>query len=214
MSAVHVGYINNELILNPTLAQIESSQLDLVVASTKQAIVMLEAGAKEASEDIILKAIKFGHQANQPIIQLQEQLQQAWSKPKLEAPTSEVNPEVISAISPLVDGRLPQALSQPEKLLREQALNNLKKELVENLGESFPEEEIIAALETKIKAEVRGNLLEKRTRIDGRGLTDVRPISCEVGLLPRTHGSALFTRGQTQVLTITTLGSIRQGTAA
>jgi polyribonucleotide nucleotidyltransferase len=208
VSAVHVGYINNELVLNPTLAQLEDSQLDLVVVSTRQAIVMLEAGANEASEDMVLKAVEFGHQANQPIIQLQEQLQQAWGRPKVEAPVSEVNPEVISAISPIVDGRLAQALSQPEKLQREQELGNLKKELVEKLGESFPEEDISAALESRIKAEIRGDLLDKGKRIDGRGLTDIRPISCEVGLLPRTHGSALFTRGQTQVLTITTLGSI------
>jgi polyribonucleotide nucleotidyltransferase len=208
VSTVCVGYINGELILNPTLAQMESSQLDLVVASTKQAVVMVEAGAREASEEVILQAIEFGHQANQPIIQLQEQLQQAWGRPKLEAPASEVNPEVISAISPIVDDRLAQALSQPEKLPREQALNNLKKELVENLSESFSEEDISAAFDAKVRAKIRGNLLDKGRRLDGRGLTDIRPISCEVGLLPRTHGSALFTRGQTQVLTITTLGSI------
>jgi polyribonucleotide nucleotidyltransferase len=210
VGVVRVGYINGELILNPTLAQLETSQLDLVVASTKQAIVMVEAGAKEVSEDIILRAIEFGHQANQDIIKLQEQLQQACGRPKVEAPTAEVNPELISAISPIVDGRLAQALSQPEKSQREQALSSLKKELVESLGESFPEEDIIAAFDTKVRAEVRGNLLNKANRIDGRGLTDIRPISCEVGLLPRTHGSALFTRGQTQVLTITTLGSVRQ----
>ena len=209
VSAVHMGYINGELVLNPTLAQLESSQLDMVVASTKQAVVMVEAGAKEAPEDIILQAIELGHQANQGIIQLQEQLQQACGRPKLEAPIREVDPEAISAISPMVDGRLAQVLSQPEeKLQREQALSNLKSELMESLGESFPEEDIIAALEIKLRAEIRGNLLDKKQRIDGRGLTDIRPISCEIGLLPRTHGSALFTRGQTQVLTITTLGSI------
>ena len=208
VSAVHVGYINGELVLNPTLAQLESSQLDLIVTSTKQAIVMVEAGAKEASEDIVIKAIELGHQANQDIIQLQEQLQQACGRPKVEAPISEVNPEALSAISPIVDDKLAQALSQPEKSQREQALSDLKKELVESLGESFPEEDIIASLESKVRAEIRGNLLDKKQRLDGRGLTDVRPISCEIGLLPRTHGSALFTRGQTQVLTIATLGSI------
>ncbi len=208
VSAVHVGYINGELVLNPTLAQLESSQLDLVVTSTKQAIVMVEAGAKEASEDIILQAIELGHQANQDIIKLQEQLQQACGRPKVEAPISKVDPEALSAISPIVDDKLAQALSQPEKSQREQALSDLKKELVESLGESFPEEDIIAALESKVRGEIRGNLLDKKQRIDGRGLTDVRPISCEIGLLPRTHGSALFTRGQTQVLATTTLGSV------
>lgn len=210
VAAVRIGYINNELVLNPTMVQVETSLLDLVVVSTRQAVTMVEAGAKEVSEDIILRAIEFGHQANQDIIKLQEELQQACGKPKMEAPASEVNPEVISAISPIVDNRLTQALSQPDKSQREQALSNLKKELIEALCESFPEEDINAALETKVKAEIRGNLLETGKRIGGRGLSDVRAISCEVGILPRTHGSALFSRGQTQVLTITTLGSIRQ----
>ena len=208
VSATRIGYINGELVLNPTLLQLETSQLDLVITSTKQAVVMLEAGASEVSEEIVLRAIEFGHQANQDIIKLQEELQQAWGKPKVETPATKVNPEVISAISPIVADRFAQALGQPEKLQREQALSSLKKELVENLREQFPEEEIVAAFETKVKTEIRGNILDQGKRIDGRGLTDIRPISCEVGLLPRTHGSALFSRGQTQVLTITTLGSI------
>ena len=210
VSAVHVGYINEELVLNPTLIQLESSLLDLVVASTKQSIVMVEAGAREVSEDIIIQAIEFGHEANQDIIKLQQQLQQACGKPKIEVPLSEVNPEVISAVSSIVNGRLAQALSQPEKSQREQALSDLQKELVDNLGESFPREDILSAFETRVRAEIRTNILDKAQRIDGRSLTDVRSLSCEIGLLPRTHGSALFTRGQTQVLTITTLGSIRK----
>jgi len=209
VSAIHVGYINNELILNPTLAQLESSQLDLVVVSTKQAIVMTEANAREASEDIIIRAMKLGHEANQDIIKLQEQLREACGKPKMEAPTGEVNPEVVSAIPPTVNDRLAQSLSQSEKSQREQELNNLRKELVESLGETFPEKDIVAVFEAKVKAEVRNNILKKAQRIDGRNLTEVRPLSCEAGLLPRTHGSALFTRGQTQVLAITTLGPIR-----
>jgi len=208
IGAVHIGYINNELILNPTLAQLEDSQLDMVVVSTKEAVVMVEAGAREASEDIVLQAIELGHQTNQGIIKLQEQLQQACGKPKLEAPVSEVNPEALAAIAPIVDDKLVPALKQPEKSQREDALSSLKKELVESFCETFAEEDIINALESRTKSEIRGHLLDKGERIDGRGLTEVRPISCEVGLLPRTHGSALFSRGQTQVLTITTLGSV------
>lgn len=210
VSVVSVGYINNELVLNPTLVQLEDSQLDMVVASTRDAIIMLEAGSREVSEDIVVKAIDFGHQANQDIIKLQEQLQQVYGKPKMEAPVAELNPEVVSAVSLMVNGRLASALNQQEKSQREEALSNLRKELVEQLGEQFPEQEIISAFETKVKTEMRSNILDKAQRVDGRSLTDIRPISCEVGLLPRTHGSALFTRGQTQVLTITTLGSIRQ----
>ena len=210
VSAVHIGYINGELILNPTLPQLESSQLDLVVASTKQAVVMVEAGTEEVSEDIAIQAIAFGHEANQDIIKLQEQLQQAWGKTKKEAPIIEANPEVISAISPMVDGRLAQALSQSEKLQREQELRNIQNELTEGLKESFTEGDIVLAFEAKVRDEIRTNILNKAKRLDGRSLTDVRPISCEIELLPRTHGSALFTRGQTQVLTITTLGSINK----
>jgi polyribonucleotide nucleotidyltransferase len=210
VSAVHIGYIDDNLVLNPTLAQLEDSLLDLVVASTKEAIVMVEAGAREAPEDIVTQAIKFGHEANQDIIKLQEQLQQACGKPKIEAPISKVDPELISAISSIVNEKLTQALSQPEKPQREQTLSELKEELVESLGESFPEEDILAAFETKLRAEIRTNILEKRQRISGRSLTEVRPLGCEVGLLPRTHGSALFTRGRTQVLAITTLGPIKK----
>ena len=210
VSAVHIGYINGELVINPTLAQLEDSRLDLVVASTRQAVVMIEAGGNEVSEDIVVKAIRFGHEANQDIIRIQEQLQQACGKPKVEPPSTEVNPEIVSAILSIVDGRISQALGQPEKPQREEALGNLREELVEKLKESFSEEDILAAFEAKVKDELRSNILDKAQRLGTRSLSEVRPLGCEVGLLPRTHGSALFTRGRTQVLTITTLGSTRK----
>ncbi len=210
VSAVRIGYINDELVLNPTLAQLEDSLFDLVIASTKEAIVMVEAGAQEAPEDIITRAIQFGHEANQDIIRLQEQLQQVYGKPKIEIPTNQINPDVVAAISPIVNEKLSQALSHPEKSQREQTLSELKKELVGHLRESFPEEDIISAFNAKVGTEIRTSLLERGQRITGRSLTEIRPISCEVGLLPRTHGSALFTRGETQVLAITTLGSTRK----
>ncbi|MFC1978248.1 polyribonucleotide nucleotidyltransferase, partial [Chloroflexota bacterium] len=210
VSAVRVGYINDQLVLNPTLAQLEDSLLDLIVASTKGAVAMVEAGAQEASEDIVLRAIQFGHEANQDIIKLQEELQQACGKPKADAPVSNANPEVAVAISPFANEKFSQALSHSEKSEREQALFELNKELVEYVGDSFPEEAIYSAFDARVGAEIRASLLERRQRISGRGLTEVRPLSCEVGLLPRTHGSSLFTRGQTQVLTITTLGSTRK----
>ncbi len=210
VAAVHVGYIENELVLNPTLAQLEKSSLDLVVASTKEAIVMLEAGAHSVSEEIISQAIRFGHKANQQIISLQEQLMQACGKPKEEVPFIEVSPELISAISPILEQKLSQALYQPLKSQREEALDKLKSELIASLGESFAEADILTAFDNLIRNEVRNNVLIKGQRISGRSLTELRPISCEIGLLPRVHGSALFTRGETQVLTITTLGSIKK----
>ncbi|MFC1911722.1 polyribonucleotide nucleotidyltransferase [Chloroflexota bacterium] len=209
VSAVHVGYINGELVLNPTLAELENSQLDLVVASTSEAIVMLEAGAKEVPEELLPQAIQFGHEANQAIIKLQEQLRQACGKPKVETPGSKVNADLAAAVASAAGDRLTQVFNQPDKEKREQALSELKDEIVESLEEKFPREEVVSAIGAKSKAELRANIL-KGQRLNGRGLTEVRPISCEVGLLPRTHGSALFTRGQTQVLTITTLGSTRQ----
>jgi polyribonucleotide nucleotidyltransferase len=210
VSTVHVGYINDELVLNPTMPQLESSLVNVVVASTSQAVVMVEAGAAEAPEDIVTQAIRLGHKANQDIIKLQEQIRQAYGKPKIEMPASQINPEASSAISPITSEKLEQALYQPDKAQREQALNNLKAELVEKLEESLPREDILSAFEAQVKAEMRANILEKGRRMSGRGLTEVRPITCEVGLLPRTHGSALFTRGQTQVLSITTLGPTRK----
>jgi len=210
VSAVHVGYIDDEMVLNPTLAQLEDSRLDLVVVSTRESIVMVEAGAKEVSEDTILQAIEFGHQANQPIIELQEQLRQACGKPKLEVPTVTASLELESTVSESIGDRLDRALTEPDKIKRNQVLDDLRKELIERLVESFPEKNIASAFEAKLKAEIRANILDKVQRISGRSLSEVRPLSCELGVLPRTHGSALFTRGQTQVLTIATLGSTRQ----
>ncbi len=208
VGAVRIGYIDDQLVLNPKLAQLEGSRLDLVVVSTRQAIVMVEAGAQEVPEDIVTQAIKLGHEANQGIIKLQEELQQAWGKPKLAAPIPEANPDVVSAIGPIVNERLAHALSGLEKSEREQALHSLQRELIERFSDQFLEPDILSALETMVRARMRSNILGEARRVDGRRLVDVRPISCEIGLLPRTHGSALFSRGQTQVLTITTLGPI------
>ncbi len=209
VSAVHVGYINGELVLNPTLAELENSQLDLVVASTGKAIVMLEAGAKEVSEEILPRAIQFGFEANQDIIRLQEQVQQACGKPKEEIPVPEANPEIASAVASAIGDELPAVLAETEKSIREEKLFALKRKLVESMGETYAQADILAAFEARAKAEVRNNLLAGK-RLNDRALNEVRPISVEVGLLPRTHGSALFSRGQTQVLTIVTLGSTRQ----
>ncbi len=210
VSAVHVGYINNELVLNPAMPRMEESTLDLVVASTKEAVVMLEAGANDVSEEIVSQAIRFGHEANQQIIALQEQLQQACGKPKEKAPVSELPPELMSAVSSITSEKLPQALKHSEKAPREEALGSIKKELVAGLGETYTEADILNGFDSLIKAEIRNSILTGGKRVSGRSLAQVRPISCETGLLPRVHGSALFTRGETQVLTITTLGPIRK----
>jgi len=209
VGAVRVGYLNNELVLNPTLAQLEDSHLDLVVASTREAVVMVEAGAREVPEDIIMQAIRFGHEANLEINSLQERLREACGKPKSEFPAISIDPELESRVSEIVDGSLNQVLNEPDKSQREKVVSALREELIERLGESFPEKDLISALEDKMRAGLRATILERAQRVSGRSLNEIRPISCELELLPRTHGSGLFTRERTQVLTITTLGSAR-----
>jgi len=210
IAAVRIGCINGSLVLNPTLPQMNDSLLDLVVVSTKEAIVMLEAGAKEVSEELILEAIKLGHEANQEIIKLQEGLQRVCGRPKIEIGTAEVNAELLAAIPSDLWGKLAEALSQTDRAEREKAIAAVEQEAVEKLEEAFSEADIIEAVEDQLRKVARTNILDKKLHLDGRQTKEIRPLSSEVSLLPRTHGSGLFARGQTQVLTITTLGSLRQ----
>ncbi len=210
VAACHVGYINDELVLNPPMSQQEDSILDLVVSSTKDKVVMLEAGAKEAPEDIVLKAIKFGHEANQEIIKLQESLREKYGRPKTEIPHHEVNQDVLSAISSVAKDRITTCLDCSIKAERDTALATLRQEITQEFGEKFSSDDIALAMEKKIKEVLRENVIKKGHRVSNRAVNELRPISCEVKLLPRTHGSALFNRGQTQALTVTTLGSMKQ----
>jgi len=206
IGAVRVGYIDDHLVLNPTLAQLENSAIDLVVASSRDKIVMVEAGAREADEDIVLRGIKFAHEANQGIIALQEHLAEGCGKPKVAVPPSLVKPEVLAAVQPLMAGKVEEALKFATKAPREQVMDETKKAIIAALGEQYEEADLLAAIEEQTRSVIRANLLQGK-RAGGRRLDEVRPVSCQVGLLPRTHGSGLFTRGETQVLTITTLGS-------
>ncbi|MGD0352984.1 MAG: polyribonucleotide nucleotidyltransferase [Dehalococcoidia bacterium] len=210
IGAVRVGYLDGNLVLNPTLPQLADSLLDLVIVSTKEAIVMVEAGAKEVSEEIVLEAIIFGHKANQDIIKLQESLQQTYNKPKMEVKASETGDELSTAVSSEFGGRLSEAVKLAERAEREKAIEVVKHEALEKFKETFTEADINAALENQIKKAARAYILEKRQHLDGRQPKEIRHLSGEVGFLPRTHGSGLFSRGLTQVLTITTLGSLRQ----
>jgi polyribonucleotide nucleotidyltransferase len=210
VSAVNVGYTNGEFVLNPKMALSDDSQLDLVIVSTKDKIIMVEAGAKEISEDIVLQATKFAHEANQDIIKIQDELVKMAGKPKLPVPQPKENTAAQNKLSALIDKELDAILSETDKTKREQLLTKLTADLGESAGDEVEGHEISAAIEAKVKKGVRTNVLDKGRRISGRGLTEIRPISCEVGLLPRTHGSGMFTRGQTQVMSITTLGSSRQ----
>jgi polyribonucleotide nucleotidyltransferase len=209
VGAVRVGCFDGELVINPTFSQLVNSSLDIVVASTSDALVMVEAGAKEIPDQLILDAIKFGHQANLEINRLQQQIIDACGKPKMAFTPTEENPEVQEAVSTVTGDRLKELVYRP-KAEREEALATIKEELSRELEEKFSSQEIKSALDSLLRSEVRSQILERGARVGGRGLSEVRPISCEVGLLPRTHGSALFNRGGTQVLTTTTLDSVRK----
>lgn len=209
-SGVTVGYLDGKLVLNPLLSQLADSTLDLVVCSTRKNIVMVEAGAKEVSEDILTEALKFGHEANQAIIDLQEEFIKDIQKPKVEAPAAWNKPEVMAAINEIAEKSMSGCIGMSDRDSREAAERAIRADLVEKLKDKFSPEDIKTAYDIRMKAIMRASILEKSFRIDGRGLLDIRPISCEVGLLPRTHGSALFNRGETQVMTIATLGSMAQ----
>jgi len=210
VSAVRVGYIGGKFVLNPTFTQLNDSPLDLVVASTADSVVMVEAGASEVSESLLVDAIKYGGEANREIIQLQHQLRAECGKPKMDVQNIAVSPEVEEAVSSILDGRLAGVTYKP-RAEREESVSALKEELEQKLGERFPVKEVFSVFDSRLKSELRSQVLEKGVRAVGRGLTDVRPISCEVGILPRTHGSGLFSRGLTQVLTTATLGSASAG---
>ncbi len=207
IGAVRVGYLNGNLVLNPTLPQMDESLLDLVVVSSKDQIVMLEAGAREVPEEIVLEAIKFGSDACQGLVNLQEQMRQAIGKAKAEVELAKINEELLAAVSSGFGDRLAQAIILPDRDERDRSIESIKQEVLEKLKETYEEADIKEALEDQLKKAARKGILERRLHIDGRQPKEIRPISADVGLLPRTHGSGLFSRGQTQVLTITTLGS-------
>jgi polyribonucleotide nucleotidyltransferase len=209
VGAVRVGYLDDQLVINPLESQMEESRLDLAIAGTADAVMMVEAGAKELPEDIMLEAVRFGQEALQDIIKMQEKLVQAVNVAKRPFTPPPVDEELQAKVAEFVRPRFESAVSNANKAARATALSTVQDELVTTLGEQYPEriKDIIAFYEKELKAYVRNNILDHGIRVDGRDLKTIRPISCEVGLLPRTHGSAIFTRGQTQVLSVITLGS-------
>jgi polyribonucleotide nucleotidyltransferase len=209
VSGVSVGYIDGQFILNPTLQQLADSALDLLVCGTKQDVVMVEAGARQVSEDIVVGALKYGHQACQAINELQEEFLKDVQKPKMEIPPPWSVPDLEAAVAGISD-KMSNCIGQPDKQTRQTIEDNLKKELIESLKEKYSSEDINKAFDLRMKALMRAEVLEKSRRMDGRRITEVRPLSCEVGLLPRTHGSGLFNRGETQVMTIATLGAMSE----
>jgi polyribonucleotide nucleotidyltransferase len=210
VGAVRMGYINDKFVINPTLPQLDDSLIDVVVASTRDAIVMVEAEGKEAPEELFVEAIKIGHEANQEMIKIQEELRQTCGKPKLELKATAASPELVAAVTSGFGDKFVHAFDQGDKVEREKVVDTAKREVIEKLKDSFPEADIAKVVDDQLKKAARKIMLEKKAHLDGRQRTEVRQLTSEVGLMPRTHGSGLFTRGGTQVLTITTLGSLRQ----
>ncbi|MGD2205519.1 MAG: polyribonucleotide nucleotidyltransferase [Anaerolineae bacterium] len=214
IGACRVGLIEEEFVVNPTAEQMEESTLDLRMAGTEDAILMVEAGAEEVHEEVILQALKVGHEAMQPLIALQNQLQAEIGKPKnLDYPVATIEERDRERIVRRIGDRVAELLTQPRnKQEWDQAVDALEDEI---LG-SFVEDETIEPKHVKevfkevLKTETRNLILEKRQRVDGRTTDEIRPIWTKVGLLPRAHGSGLFTRGETQVVSIATLGTPRE----
>ncbi|MCX5665934.1 MAG: polyribonucleotide nucleotidyltransferase [Candidatus Omnitrophica bacterium] len=210
IAAVRVGRIGGEFVLNPTFKELESSDLDLVVAGNRTSVLMVESGSKELPEDTLLDAIKFGHKEMQVIIDLQEEMAKACGKPKREIALRDVDADLLKSVKSGSVAKLDEVNRLSTKEQREEAMDLLLKDLVEKLvteESEVSEKDVKYALEEVEKEEVRKFIVEKRKRVDGRKFDEIRKITCEVGLLPRTHGSGLFTRGQTQSLSVTTLGT-------
>ena len=209
VSAVRVGYLDGQYVVNPTFSQLRESLLDLVVASTKDALVMVEGGARGVSEELMLGALTFGHEVNLEVIALEEEMVAAEGKPSAVFVPAEMAVGVREAVAEFFGGHGWEMLAAVKEE-REEALAERRQELLERLGDTYSSEQVLAAFDDAVKSQVRQKILQEGVRLDGRLPRDIRTISCEVGLLPRTHGSGLFTRGQTQVLTIATLGSQRE----
>jgi polyribonucleotide nucleotidyltransferase len=205
-----MGYLDGQLVINPPMSRKEDSQLDLVVAGTAEAILMVEAGAKGVSEALVVEALETAHAEIRKICQALGELRDEVGKPKLEVTPPSFPEELIQAVKTYLAPRLDAAAYDPDKGAREAKIDSLKAEMVAALSETHPDQidTLKKLFEKQLKDRVRERVIDEGVRTDGRGLRDVRPISVEVGVLPRTHGSGLFTRGQTQALSILTLGSM------
>jgi polyribonucleotide nucleotidyltransferase len=209
LAGVRIGRIKGQWVVNPTQSQLLESDTDIFLSGSRDAIVMVEGGAKMVPEDEILEALFKGHEAIQPLLQIQEEIRAEVGKPKREVPLAELDPAVVRRVEQLAQSKLQQAIEIPEKLERYKQIGDIKNEVVGQAQAEFPtkEKDIKSAFDELKRNCFRNLIIQRERRIDGRGLKDIRPISCEVEVLPRTHGSALFTRGETQALVVTTLGT-------
>jgi polyribonucleotide nucleotidyltransferase len=209
LAGVRIGRIDGRWVINPTQSQLLESDMDIFLSGSRDAIVMVEGGAKMVPEDEILEALFTGHEAIQPLLQIQEDIRREIGKPKRQVPLAELDAAIVRQVEQLALSKLQQAIEIPEKLERYKQIGEIKGEVVAKMLAEFPQKEkdIKGAFDELKRNCFRGLIIQRERRIDGRGLKDIRPITCEVEILPRTHGSALFTRGETQALVVTTLGT-------
>ena len=209
IAGVRVGRVDGKLVVNPTVDEQEVCDIDLLVAAKRDAIVMVEGGARMAPEDEILEALFFAHETIKPILDAQEQLRAALGRPKREFVSPKLDEALLARVKGLATAGLVKAYSKRDKLERYAALDAFKAEFKAQLPPELTERkaEVSEALDKVKKDIVRGDIVNHGRRLDGRGLKDVRPITVDVSFLPRTHGSALFTRGETQAIVVTTLGT-------
>jgi polyribonucleotide nucleotidyltransferase len=211
VGATRVGYVDGTLVINPTVSQMEHSTLDLRLAGTTDALLMVEAGANEVSEEVMIEALRRGFEAMQDVIRAQNEMRQAVGKPKSEYSPHVLPPEVSEYVIQKLGDRLPEVVfGATSKEGRSERLRALREELVENLPEGWDETMVQETFEQVLRTVVRKRTIGEGVRADGRTPQVIRPLSAEVGLLPRAHGSGLFNRGETQVLSIVTLGTPRE----
>ncbi|MGE5422174.1 MAG: polyribonucleotide nucleotidyltransferase [Ignavibacteriales bacterium] len=209
VAAVIVGMIDDEFVLNPTVEQAAKSQMHLTVAGTRDAIMMVEAGANEIPEARMLDAIFYAHEEIKKIVAFEAKIMAEVGKEKAAVKLFEANPEILEAVRAYSYAQFQAALMSSDKKLREEQTNNVHADAKAHFAEIYPNDgkEVGTILEKIEKEIVRKMILDEGKRVDGRSLTEIRPITCEIGVLPRPHGTGLFTRGQTQVLSVTTLGA-------
>ena len=210
IAAVRVGRIDGKFVINPTFKELVSSDIDLVVAGNRTSVLMVESGSNELPEDVILEAIKFGHSQMQPLIDMQEEMAKACGKQKREILLHKGDEGLLKKVKEASVSKLDEINRLNTKEQREEAMDCLCKELIEKFvteDSGHTEKDVKYALYESEKEEVRKFIIEKKKRVDGRKFDEIRKITCEIGVLPRTHGSGLFTRGQTQSLSVTTLGT-------
>jgi polyribonucleotide nucleotidyltransferase len=207
VSAVRVGRVDGRFVLYPTYDQLSEGDLDLVVSSTRDKVIMVEAGANSVDEDVFLEAVRYAHEANQTLIRTQDEMVAKLGSPKMQFEAKTASPDAESAVSEFLAERLDDVLAAVKEE-RSEGLRARRAELAERFGETYSSDDLAAALDAVVKKTVRSRILSEGRRADGRELDELRPISSDVGILPRTHGTGLFQRGETQVLSIVTLGPV------